>query len=148
MLCFQPSWSSGPRTCCWDTDWVASRFSTPSTSNQLLCRWQCLIGIQRRCIFTTGIWKIGENNFLTIFCSFSLRSDIDTTCTAKQVAMVWACVTKRRHWLGEEMYGIWGGGLQTKRSTKEYMERGCAKKIAKHVIWTGRMLRIVVDGRS
>jgi len=28
---------------------------------------------------------------------------------------VWACVAKRRHWLGEEMYGIWGGGLQTKR---------------------------------
>ena len=22
---------------------------------------------------------------------------------------------ERRHWLGEEMYGIWGGGLQTKR---------------------------------
>jgi len=31
--------------------------------------------------------------------------------TAKQVAMVWACVVKRRHWLDEEMYGIWGGGL-------------------------------------
>jgi len=29
---------------------------------------------------------------------------IDTT--AKQVAMVWACVAKRRHWLGEEMNGI------------------------------------------
>jgi len=27
----------------------------------------------------------------------------------------WACAAKRRHWLGEEMYGIWGGGLQTKR---------------------------------
>jgi len=26
--------------------------------------------------------------------------------------------------------------------------RGCAKKIAKHVIWTRRMLWIVVDGRS
>jgi len=38
--------------------------------------------------------------------------NIDTT--AKQVAMVWACAAKRRHWLGEEMYGIWGGGLQTK----------------------------------
>jgi len=24
--------------------------------------------------------------------------------------MVWACAAKRRHWLGEEMYGIWGGG--------------------------------------
>jgi len=29
--------------------------------------------------------------------------------------MVWACAVKRRHWLGEEMYGIWGGGLQIKR---------------------------------
>jgi len=27
--------------------------------------------------------------------------------------MVWTCVAKRRLWLGEEMYGIWGGGLQT-----------------------------------
>ena len=26
---------------------------------------------------------------------------------AKQVAMVWACVAKRRHWLGEEMYRRW-----------------------------------------
>ena len=41
------------------------------------------------------------------------RYNIDTT--AKQAAMVWACAAKRRHWLGEEMYGIWGGGLQTKR---------------------------------
>jgi len=24
-------------------------------------------------------------------------------------------VEKRRHWLGEEKYGIWGGGLQTNR---------------------------------
>jgi len=34
--------------------------------------------------------------------------------TAKQVAMVWH-VLRKRHWLGEEVYGIWGGGLQTKR---------------------------------
>jgi len=39
--------------------------------------------------------------------------NIDTT--AKHVAMVWACAAKRRHWLGEKMYGIWGGWLQTKR---------------------------------
>ena len=26
--------------------------------------------------------------------------------TVKQVAMVWACAAKRRHRLGEEMYGI------------------------------------------
>jgi len=35
--------------------------------------------------------------------------------TAKQVALVWACVVKRKHWLGEEMYGVWSGGLQTRR---------------------------------
>ena len=34
--------------------------------------------------------------------------NLDTT--AKQVAMVWACVAKRRHWLSEKMYGIWGEG--------------------------------------
>jgi len=44
--------------------------------------------------------------------SFDTLYNIDTT--AKQVAMVWACAAKRRHWLGEEMYGIWGGGLPTK----------------------------------
>ena len=31
--------------------------------------------------------------------------------TAKQSAVVWACVAKRRYQLGAEMYGIWGGGL-------------------------------------
>jgi len=30
----------------------------------------------------------------------------NTDTTAKQVAMVWACVAKRRHRLGAEMYGI------------------------------------------
>ena len=29
--------------------------------------------------------------------------------------MVWVCVAKRRYCLGEEMYGIGSGGLQTKR---------------------------------
>ena len=43
------------------------------------------------------------------------------------VAKVWACVAKRRHWLGEEMYGVWSGKFQTKRKTKEDLERGCAK---------------------
>jgi len=53
-----------------------------------------------------------------------------------QVAMVWACVAKRRHWLGEEIYG--------RASDQEVDQRGhgerLCKKIAKHVIWTGRML--------
>ena len=44
----------------------------------------------------------------------------------------------------EEMYGVRSGGFQTKRWTKEDLERGCAR----HVNWTGRMLWIVVDGRS
>ena len=34
------------------------------------------------------------------------------------------------------------------RQTQEDVERGRAKKIAKHAIWTGRMLWIIVDGRS
>jgi len=55
------------------------------------------------------------------------RYNIDTT--AKQAAMVWACAAKRRHWLGEEMYGIWGGGLQTKsrpkRTWKEVVQKDC-----------------------
>jgi len=34
---------------------------------------------------------------------------------AKQVAMVWACVAKRRKRLGEAMYGVWSRGFQTKR---------------------------------
>jgi len=28
--------------------------------------------------------------------------------------MVWTCAVKRRHWLGEEMQGIWGGGRAPK----------------------------------
>jgi len=35
--------------------------------------------------------------------------------TAKQVALVWTCVAKRSQWLGEETYGVWSGGCQTKR---------------------------------
>jgi len=38
---------------------------------------------------------------------------IDTT--AEQVAMVWACAARRGHWLGEEVCGVWGGGLRTRR---------------------------------
>jgi len=44
--------------------------------------------------------------------SFLFWYNLDTT--AKQDAIEWSCVAKRRRWLGEEMYGIWGGGLQTK----------------------------------
>jgi len=34
---------------------------------------------------------------------------------AKQVAMLRAYVAKRITGLGEEMYGVWSGGCQTKR---------------------------------
>ena len=47
--------------------------------------------------------------------------------TAEQAAMIWACVAKRRWCLGEEMYGVWSRELQTKRKTKEDLERGCEK---------------------
>jgi len=50
--------------------------------------------------------------------------------TTKQVSMVWACVSKRRHWLGEEMHGVWSGALQTKRQTIEDVERGCEKRLS------------------
>jgi len=33
--------------------------------------------------------------------------------TAKQAALVWAHVAKRRQWLHEEIYGVWSGGCQT-----------------------------------
>jgi len=33
--------------------------------------------------------------------------------------MVLACIVKRRECLGEEVYGVWSAGCQTKRHTKE-----------------------------
>jgi len=33
----------------------------------------------------------------------------------KQVAMEWACVAKRRQWLGKEIYGVWSGGCHAKK---------------------------------
>jgi len=72
-------------------------------------------------------------------------SNIDTT--AKQVAMVWVCAVKRRliGWRN-----VWN--MRWRAPYQEVEERGhrkrLCKKIAKHVIWTRRMLWIVVDGRS
>ena len=43
--------------------------------------------------------------------------------------MVWACAAKRRQWLGKEMYGVWSGGYQAKRWTKENLERDCGKRL-------------------
>jgi len=49
--------------------------------------------------------------------------------TAKQVGMVWACVAKRRQWLGEERYGVWCGGFRArgrpKRSWREVVQKDC-----------------------
>ena len=60
FLCdFQPSWSSGARTCCRDSNWITGWYSAPSTSTQLLCRWQYPTGIQWRYFSAAGIWEIG-----------------------------------------------------------------------------------------
>ena len=45
---------------------------------------------------------IGASANLEVVDKFCYLGDT----TAKQVVMVWACVAKRRHKLGEEMYGI------------------------------------------
>jgi len=42
--------------------------------------------------------------------------------------MVWACVTKRRWQLGQEMYETWSRGSQTKRKTKEALESEVMEK--------------------
>ena len=47
-----------------------------------------------------------------------------------RAAMVWACAAKGRWWLGEEMHGVWSSGPQTKRKTKEDLERGCGKRLS------------------
>ena len=39
--------------------------------------------------------------------------------------LVWACAAKRRWWLGEEMHGVWSRGSQTKRKTKDDLEKDC-----------------------
>jgi len=37
--------------------------------------------------------------------------------------MVWACAAKRRQWLGEEIYGVWSGGVRpTGRQKKTWTE--------------------------
>ena len=65
----------------------------------------------------TACWNLfGCPSYTALFLTAAITLKITQLCfPAKQVAMVWACAAKRRHWLGEEMYGIWGGGLQTKR---------------------------------
>jgi len=52
--------------------------------------------------------------------------------------MVWVCVSKRRHWLGEETYGVWSGGCQAKRLTKDNLERDCGKRLSGTWIEQGR----------
>ena len=50
--------------------------------------------------------------------------------TAKQAAMIWACVAKRRWRLGEEMYGVWSRGSQINMKTKEDPDRGYGKGLS------------------
>jgi len=57
------------------------------------------------------------------------REMISSRYYSKTGAMVWACAAKRRQWLGEEMYGVWSLGRQTKRQTKEDLDTGCAKRL-------------------
>jgi len=66
-----------------------------------------------------------------------------------QYAIVWACAAKR-WWLGEEMHRAWSRGPQTKRKTKEDLERGCGKGLStvKHSNWRRRMLQIIVNRGS
>jgi len=42
----------------------------------------------------------------------------------------YASVAKRRWWLSEEMNGVWSRGSQTKRKTKEDLDRGCGKRLS------------------
>jgi len=62
-----------------------------------MVRWVCNVKVKDRVPCKELRERLGiENRWY----------NIDTS--AKQVAMVWASAAKRRHWLGEEMYGIWG----------------------------------------
>ena len=56
--------------------------------------------------------------------------------TAKQVAMLRACVAKRRHWLGKEMYWVWSN----QEVDQTGLEESLCKKTAKHVNWTDVVL--------
>jgi len=57
--------------------------------------------------------------------------------TAKQVALVWACVAKRRQWLVEEMYGVWIGGCQfaKPKGRPKSTWRKVMQKTVKHTHW-------------
>jgi len=48
-----------------------------------------------------------------------LSACVNLGITAKQVAMVWACVPKRGQWLAEGMYGVWSG-----ESSGTWIEQG------------------------
>jgi len=53
----------------------------------------------------------------------------DIILVLQQNRLWWACVAKRRQWLGEEMYAVWSGGFRPRDIQKK--------------TWTGRMLWIV-----
>ena len=75
------------------------------------------------------------------------RLGIDDTATVLQQNRLQWYGHVLRWWLGEEMHGVWSRGQQTKRKTKEDLERGCGKGL-KYVNWTRRTLQIVVDRES
>jgi len=43
--------------------------------------------------------------------------------------MVCACAVEGGLWLGEGMCGLWSGGCQARRWTKENLERDCGKTL-------------------
>jgi len=56
----------------------------------------------------------------------------DIISVQQQNRLQWcgACAAKRRQWLSEEMCGVWSGGCQAKRFTKENLDRDCGKRLS------------------
>ena len=98
-----------------------------------MVRWMCNVKVRDRVPSKELRERLGIDDIILI-----LRQ--------KKVVMVWACAAKRRHWLGEQMYGMSWRAPDQEVDQRGHGKRLC-KKIVKHVIWTRRMLWIVVDGR-
>jgi len=85
---------------------------------RLYSRWKWDLSYNER---KWGNTSAATNKNVRLVPSRELRErlgiDNNLGTTAQQVAMLWAwaCVAKRRQWLGEEMYGVWSGGFQIKR---------------------------------
>jgi len=77
---------------------------------------------------TAGIRRMSSSFIIIVICgkwrkfrkfdawkeNLTTTTTTTTTTTAAVSAMVWACVAKRRQWLGVDMYGAWSRGFQTK----------------------------------